>query len=956
MTLYERVRTSFAAEFDVLEEIGRGGMGVVFRAVDRALERPVAIKVLLPEHATARAVERFLQEARALAAVEHPRVLQVHHAGEADGLYYYIMELAAGATLAERLERGPLVPAELEQLAVDLLDALAAIHDAGIVHRDVKPSNIFLVDGHAFLGDFGIAVASPSRRQRLTRSGELVGTPQYLAPEQRHGDATTATDVHGAALVLYEAATGSPWHDMAASKSPWAAVPKWLRRPLRRALQSDPEDRWADATAFRSAIDRRPRAWARAAAVAVVGIAVALVLVVALGRTPPASGEVGDLAVLPFEVAGTLPDGRTADGPCDPERHLGCQLAHLVAANLEDLPQLKVIPAARIVHFDPSGVAPFGPSVRRELRSTYFAGGLVVQRGDRLELRLVVEDSLGQRLPERVVTAADPWDMADSVALELVRLVQPRLVSSFRGLEESLTSSVDAMREYLLGEHAFHRNAWIAAEEHYRSALAMDSTFALANWRLWNVVRWRLPGQDAVELGWLYREYGDRLGTVDRALLGAVAEGAGRRIPELEAVAEKHGYVAYARMLFGDELFHRGPLVGRPLEEAARQITAAAELNPYLAPAYEHGAMVFIRLGRQEAARRYLDRLSETAAKRAPGEALHIPTLLEQAYLERFQPARAAEYRDVVFDLSEPDRGAAVQSTARMGLELDVPAAQRDLGRRLVRAPGSPASARVNGHTAQALALMVLGRPAAALAHFDSATVVSGTQEAALEAAEWRVVLSATAGVPVREEERERGRAYLEGIAGTAADSAGRAALALAIDAFARDSLAAGRRWRRAIRGTGTDAERDRLDRLAGAAEALARGQHGAALGLSAPLLNDQYQPPSGRDPFTRTVLHTLRARAYEAAGAHPEARRELVWSENQDITFALGGPVQAVEVDWVASPYTDRRRAELALAQQDTSRACRLLGRILYLWQDVEPELVEDRDESRRLHDEACR
>ncbi|MDX1673614.1 MAG: protein kinase [Longimicrobiales bacterium] len=943
MTLFDRARAALADDYDVREEIGRGGMGAVFRAVDLGLDRPVAIKVLLPELASARAVERFVREARALARLEHPGVIRVHHAGEAGGLYYYVMDLISGETLGERLARGPLEPAALDRLADDLLEALAALHDAGIVHRDVKPSNIFLVEDRAILGDFGI-VRLPGAGRTLTRADESVGTPGYWAPEQQWGgEATPASDVYAAGLVLYESCTGHSWSEAAASASPWARVPRRLRTPLRKALQPDPDDRWQDAAELRAAL--QVRSPFPGVAAAVLAVAAVLVLSIVLGGSDRSSPEVGDLAVLPFEAPAAGPGTGTGE-PCDPGDDLGCRLAHLVAYNLEDLPDLKVVPAALATRIGAGEADATPPWVR----STFYARGLLVPRTDRMELRLIVEDSVGERLPERTVTGRldDPWSMADSIAMELVWAVQPRLASAYRGLEERTTSSFPALREFLLGEHAFQRNAWSSAERHYRQALANDSAFAVAEWRLWNVWRWKLTGEEVVDLEELYRTHGSDLGTVDRALLAAVAQGPGAvRIRGLEAAAEAHGHAAYARLLLADELYHRGPLVGRSLGEAAGQFAEAAALNPFLGPAYEHGLLALIRLGREADARDFLERLREVAAPPAPGEFLHFPTLVEQAFLERFEPERASARREQLFDVSRSGGWEAAAFAARMGLAVDAPRGQIELGRLLATAPAP--SLQVDGHRARGLALLAMGRPVAALAAFDQAGAMD--PEVALEAAEWRVLIPALDLTELPADEAERGRAHLRAMAGDSV-LGGRAAWALAIDAFARGDTVEGRRRGRALRAG--DGDGARLRRLAGAYEALASGAPESALRLSDPLLEHQFLPRGG-DPFARAVVYLTRAAAFEALGQSARARAARVWSENQDIARVLGGSVQAVEVDWAVSPYSDRRRARLALARQDTAAGCRLLERVLYLWDQAEPRILRDLADDRRRHRESC-
>src|SRR6185436_8095220 len=137
--------------------IASGGMGTVFLGRDQRLNRPVAIKTLRQEIATAVAVQRFIQEAQHLARLNHPHVVRVHDAGEAGDLVYYVMDYVEGETLDARIKRGPLSLPETQKLGRELLSALALAHQNGIVHRDIKPSNVFLSDGRAMLADFGIA-------------------------------------------------------------------------------------------------------------------------------------------------------------------------------------------------------------------------------------------------------------------------------------------------------------------------------------------------------------------------------------------------------------------------------------------------------------------------------------------------------------------------------------------------------------------------------------------------------------------------------------------------------------------------------------------------------------------------------------------------------------------------------------------------------------------------------
>ena len=199
------------------EELGRGGMGVVYRAEDPGLQRQRAVKVM-HSHLSAdpKARERFLREARAAAAIDHPNVVPVYEVGEADDVVYMIMPLLVGKTLAEWSHgRTSLIPTRWLRAGAAVADGLAAAHAAGLVHRDVKPSNIWLDAGErpgtfrgARLLDFGLA-RPVGERSHLTETGEVLGTPGYMAPEQLDGrPVDTRADLFALGCVLYALATG----------------------------------------------------------------------------------------------------------------------------------------------------------------------------------------------------------------------------------------------------------------------------------------------------------------------------------------------------------------------------------------------------------------------------------------------------------------------------------------------------------------------------------------------------------------------------------------------------------------------------------------------------------------------------------------------------------------------------------------------------------------------------
>ncbi|MDA0164516.1 serine/threonine protein kinase, partial [Solirubrobacter ginsenosidimutans] len=256
---------TIVAGYRIESLVGRGGMGVVYRASQLALERVVALKVIAPELLDVEDVRRrFLAEARAAASVDHPNVLPVHEAGEDDGVAFIAMRFVAGSDLRSLVRRGgALDPAQAARHVAQAAAALDAIHRAGFVHRDVKPANL-LVDpgGHVYLTDFGLA------KQVLTgvggtRTGQWVGTLDYVAPEQiRGGRVDARADVYALGGVLHYALTGRvPFEREGDEAKLWAQlsapppVPSTLRRGLRgdfdvvvaRAMAKEADERYPSA-------------------------------------------------------------------------------------------------------------------------------------------------------------------------------------------------------------------------------------------------------------------------------------------------------------------------------------------------------------------------------------------------------------------------------------------------------------------------------------------------------------------------------------------------------------------------------------------------------------------------------------------------------------------------------------------------------------------------------------
>jgi serine/threonine-protein kinase len=202
---------STLGNYQITEELGRGGMAVVYRAYQPSLNRHVAIKVLPPQLSfDPQFVERFQREARAAARLRHPNIVVIHDVGEQDGNYYIVMEYLEGRTLNQLIEQeGPLSPQRAAHIIDQVAAALDYAHQQGVVHRDVKPANIFVgKDDRVTLTDFGIAKAATDAEQ-LTRTGMLMGTPEYMAPEQAEGsNVDHRTDLYSLGIVLYQMLVG----------------------------------------------------------------------------------------------------------------------------------------------------------------------------------------------------------------------------------------------------------------------------------------------------------------------------------------------------------------------------------------------------------------------------------------------------------------------------------------------------------------------------------------------------------------------------------------------------------------------------------------------------------------------------------------------------------------------------------------------------------------------------
>jgi tetratricopeptide (TPR) repeat protein/predicted Ser/Thr protein kinase len=940
-----RLAEALLPDYEVERELASGGMGVVFLARDVQLDRMVAIKILRPELATAEATERFVREARTLANVRHSHVVPIHRAGEAGGFFYYVMDYVKGETLADRLRRGSLSRADAVKLGRDVLDALEAVHEMGVVHRDVKPSNIFLMRDRALLADFGISTSSGPQTAGEPGAVGVTGTPGYMPPEQAFGwEVTPRTDLYAFGMVLYQALTGRRWITLLPEEQPdWAGVPRSVLPILRRALAWNPADRWPDARTFRHRLWRtrttkyRRRTLLLTLSGLVAGAAVVLTVV---PRSPTA--PTADLAIVPFEVRGGA------------DTALGWYLANLSRVNLDNF--LIVKPQYAITAWQDSAGedTPVG-RLPRALEVRYVATGVVEQRDGGVTIRPSVVDERG-----RVRTVGTVhWDSAGGrtlesvgarLALELAQVVAPdRYLTEYAPAPSVAGRSDAALIQFLQGERAFYGNAWRTAIGHYRATLALDSGFALASWRLAEAWRWLLTGTPPteVDLPALLADHGEELGELDRRLIRAqLAPRLEERLRMYEEAVRDFPLDGYAAFLWGEEMMHRGALIGLSLDSAATLLEAATRKAPTSGPAWEHVLWVSLRLGREDAARQALDRFREIAA---PGEEAepYLPPLYELLYQGMFAQDGPPAFPEEVLHSAE------LALTLRSGAIFGAYALQAHVAEMLQADPRTDRRLKAIAAEGQGLALLALGRIANALQQLDSAASFFGTREAALQAAEWRVIPAALGVAGIPEAEVERGRQRLGDFMADGGLGV-RAAWALALDAYAGGDAEQGARWRAAVERARPDTSAVRLAQQLEAIEHAVRGRWDLALEISEPLLALDSAGLRGGDPFSRAVLHWMRADWLDQLGRREEADASRRWYEHMIVTLWYTGEALPDEIDWALGPHAEFLRGRVALERGDDEAVCRHMSRVARLWTDPD-EALRPLAELARERAEAC-
>ena len=623
---FEALQAALEPQYRLERELGRGGMGVVFLATDTTLDRRVAIKVVHPDLAAHPSiVRRFLAEARTIARLRHPGIVAVHTAGTARGLLYYVMDEVNGESLRQRLSReGKLRVDDVRRIVADLAAALDAAGRAGVVHRDVKPENVLLEagSGRPLLADFGIARAMVTEGASSTGQGVAVGTPSYMSPEQAAGEEVDSrSDLYGLGVVAYEMLAGHPpfqgTNRVVVSKHiaerpvPIERVrpdcPKPLAGAVMKALEKHPAERWQTGEELRQAVageralpQRRPDR--RTALVAAAAIALAaLGATVGLARRsdgPPAGvNPRHSILVLPF-------DNQRDDPAVDWMRDGSVSMLGL---NLSQWNDLTVVDQERLHDLLGRHELEPGEDIGLDMarRLARDAGvwtvvlGDFTRAGDSLHLAARVYDvASGARVSVARVddrAGEDARTLFDQLAAKLLDLSGAPTDLPV-GLARSTSQSLEAYRAYLAGVDRLNRWDLAGAERDLSRALAIDSSFGLAYYKLALTRGWLVGTDDSVADRAIVRAtaLSARLPEHDRTVINAYRAFIGGEFVEArdlyQRLLTRDGGDADAWYGLGEAWFHdtAGPDKAPAFTQAIRAFRRALDLDPEYALAYDH--------------------------------------------------------------------------------------------------------------------------------------------------------------------------------------------------------------------------------------------------------------------------------------------------------------------------------------------------------------------------------
>jgi serine/threonine-protein kinase len=647
----ERIRLALADRFTLHREIGRGAAATVYLARDLRHDREVALKVLRSDIAHAVGRERFEQEIRIEANLQHPGILPLYESGSADGILYYVMPYMADETLRRRLEHERQLPvSEAARLARAVLDSLAYAHGQGIVHRDIKPENILLDGGRPIIADFGIArVLNAAGSARQTSTGLMVGTPTYMAPEQAAGTRAIdgRTDLYAVACVLYEMLTGEPPFSGATPQAVIArhlaeppraihivrpAIPRALERAVMRGLNKVPADRFAGATEFIEAIDHAmasggdqelPRFVTRTARRLAAGIALLTLAGAALLwqlRRDDRSLDPNRIAVFPLHDSDEQAASRGSGE--DASTYIGHVLEGTVPLRWEEARDWS------------GGLTADNASDRRRLtrghRAGYYIDGSILRRTDSVTVVLRLFDVLNDSLRGRagVAGAADasvPLLGARAAAALLPSLLAP---GSIVDAGELLSRPPAAIAQFLQGERAYRVMDFGAAFDAYSGAVRADSSFALAALKAARAAEWQNDFVGAAQMVALARTRREQL--VPRA--AALADGlalyyageADSALAAFEEAATIDPAWTEATMAMGEVYFHQLPNAA-PLDSlGSAAFVKVLQRDSLFLPAIFHLAELSLQRGDTALSRKLVARVASATTDTAAARQLDL--------------------------------------------------------------------------------------------------------------------------------------------------------------------------------------------------------------------------------------------------------------------------------------------------------------------------------------------
>ena len=604
------------SRYAVERELGRGGMATVYLAHDRREGTSVALKLLHADVAPLVGAERFAREIRITSALRHPGIVSVLDSGEIGGCPFYTMPYVEGESLARRIARERQLPvAEALRIAGEVADALGAAHARGFVHRDIKPENILLAaDGRTMLADFGIARivdAAAGGEQRITASGVSLGSVLYMSPEQATGgDADLRSDVYALGGVLYEMLAGQPPFTGSSPQAILArhladpvpslrtvrpSVGPALERAVMRALAKVPADRYASAAEFAADVARaaaepadfrapagasRRRGWVVGATLTAVGAAVVTAGAWLAARPDPDALDANRVTVYPLIVPGSYAGSRAA----------GEDVATMIGTALDRAGPLRWVDGWRLLdERTRDDVRALTPDAARALaraeRARYFVTGRLLPRGDSVDVVVELNDAASDTVAvvQRAVArglAADPW----RAGLRALNQLLPRLVpgSATDAAAEWEAREPAAVARFLLGEAAFRRVHLVEALDHFREAVAADSSFALAAVRGAQAATWNHRASEAVSLIRLALAHptSPRHALFARGYAAYLAGRPDSASAEFRRLLDLDPQMATAWMQLGETYTHLLPAAGRPDSLADEAFDRAHALDP----------------------------------------------------------------------------------------------------------------------------------------------------------------------------------------------------------------------------------------------------------------------------------------------------------------------------------------------------------------------------------------